>query len=76
VEEGSDRRRPPGSGRGLWLVAIAALVILFGGGAAVWSLLRELQRVPVTLEARPPSEGPSPSHSASGTPGATERPAP
>lgn len=58
----AEERRPSARGRGLWLLAIAVLVILFGGGTAVWSLLRELRSAPGALERLAPIEAvPSPS---------------
>jgi len=49
VSADSEDRGPAGRARGLWLVALAVLVILVGGGAAVWSLVREFHKTSASL---------------------------
>jgi hypothetical protein len=73
-----ERRRPPGRGRGVLLAASVAVFILIGGGAALWSLLREIYAAPALQQGPIPTAAiPSPSPATTALPqdsAAEERP--
>jgi hypothetical protein len=74
VDEDIEERR--GTRRGIWLVGLAVLVILVGGGAAVWSLLRALPTAPPVSHGAPTDTAPPSPLATFGAAGTSDRVAP